>query len=490
VLTVPALLASMDLSVLFIAAPQLSAALTPSGPQLLWIMDIYGFLMGGLLLTMGALGDRIGRRRVLLAGALVFGVASVLAAYAPTAELLIAARALLGVGGATLAPSCLALIRTMFPDGNSRRVAIAVFTGAFTGGIALGPIVGGALLVHYWWGAVFLINVPVMLLLLVAGPALLPESIDPNPGRRFDVPSAVLSMSAVLSLMYGIKELAAAGHVEWRPLVAIAIGAVAGVVFVRRQLGVPDPLLDVGLFRNGGFTAAFGVYTLLVLGSAGMGYLVNQHMQLVLGLRPLSAALWQLPPIGTTVVGIVLATALVRRIRQAVLAGAGLGLAALGFAMVSALDPSAGVGVLVLAYSVLTLGTGLLAPLAIDLIVTTAPPERAGSAAAMGETGAEFGGALGIAVLGSVATAVFRGHLADAVPAVAADPATGTLAGALALAERLPADLAATMREAAPLAFAAGFRTAAVVAAVLMVATAVAATARLWHVRVPADTSV
>ncbi|WP_219413862.1 MFS transporter [Pseudonocardia nigra] len=491
VLVLPALLASMDLSVLFMASPWLSADLEPTGPQLLWIMDIYGFLMAGLLLTMGSLGDRIGRRRLLLVGATAFGAASVLAAYASTAAALVAARALLGVGGATLAPSCLALIRNMFRDADQRRAAIGVFTAALTGGIAIGPIVGGLLLENFWWGSVFLINVPVMVLLLVVGPLLLPESTDPDPGR-FDLLSALLSMAAILPVMYGVKEMAEAGRVEWLPVATVAVGIAVGVTFVRRQATLSDPLFDVGLFRNSGFTAAFGAYGLLIVGSAGMGYLVTQHVQLVLGLRPFAAALWQLPTIGGTLTGIVLATTLVRWVRPAVPAGAGLLLAAAGFAFVSSLGAASGVGVLVLGYSVLTLGTGLLAPLAIDMIVTTAPSERAGSAAAMGETGAELGGAAGIAVLGSIAAAVYRARVADAVPPGLppedVEAASGTLGGAIAVADQLPETLGGPLREAATTAFAAGFSTTAAVAAGLMLLTAVGATARLWRVRLDAGT--
>jgi DHA2 family multidrug resistance protein-like MFS transporter len=467
VLTLPALLASMDLSVLFMAAPWLAADLAPTGPQLLWIMDAYGFLMAGLLLTMGALGDRIGRRRLLLAGAAAFGVASVLAAYAPTAELLVLARGLLGVGGATLAPSTLALLRGMFADPGQRRIAIGVWTGAFTGGIAVGPIVGGLLLEHFWWGSVFLINVPVMALLLVLGPALLPESRGRSHGR-FDLVSALLSIAAVLLVVHGVKELLHAPDLG--PALAAILAALAvGALFVRRQLRLADPLIDVRLFRDGGFGAAFGGYVMMIVGSAGLGFLAVQYLQVVLEIRPFTAALWQLPTVAATGIGIVLTTTLVRWLRPAVLAGSALLVAAIGFLVVAQVQVDTSPAAMMAAYSVVTLGTGMLVPLAIDLIVGAAPPHLAGAAAGLSEAGSELGGALGIAVLGSIAAAVYRSQFG---PGELPSEATETVGSAIAAADTLPDALAEALIAEAQQAFTAGFTTAATVMAVLLTVTA------------------
>jgi len=485
VLTLPALLASMDLSVLFMAAPWLTADLAPTGPQLLWIMDVYGFLMAGLLLTMGAIGDRIGRRRLLLLGAMAFGAASVLAAYAPTAELLLLARALLGIGGATLAPSTLALLRGMFTDASQRRVAIGVWTGAFTGGIAVGPIVGGLLLEYFWWGSVFLINVPVMVLLMVLGPVLLPESRDPARGR-FDLVSALLSIAAVLSLVHGVKELVHAGQ-PWPALAAVLAGLAAGTVFVRRQLRRTDPLIDVRLFRDGAFSAAFGGYVMMIVGSAGLGYLAVQYLQVVLEIRPFAAALWQLPTVAATGIGIALSTTLVRWLRPAVLAGAALLVAAIGFLVVGQVDVDTGPAAMMAAYSIVTLGTGMIVPLAIDLIVGAAPPHRAGAAAGLSEAGSELGGALGIAVLGSIAAAVYRSGLAAGVPGGVPPAASETVGGAITVAEGLPDALADTLVAAAQRAFTDGFTTAAAVMAVLLTLTAVAVVVLLRGARPAGD---
>jgi MFS transporter, DHA2 family, multidrug resistance protein len=488
VLALPALLASMDLSVLFMAAPWLAADLRPSGPQLLWILDVYGFLMAGLLLTMGGLGDRIGRRRLLVLGAVAFGAASVLAAYSTTTEMLIAARALLGIGGATLAPSTLALIRTMFRDDMQRAAAIGVWTGAFTSGTALGPIVGGLLLEHFWWGSVFLINVPVMALLLVAAPLLLPESRESRPGR-FDLLGAAMSIVAVLLVIHGGKEIAHSGAVHRLAAASLVLGVLVGALFVRRQARMAHPLVDVGLFRSGTFSTAFGAYTAIIVGSAGMGLLAVQFMQVVLGLSPFAAALWQLPAVAGTVVGIVVATVLGGTLRPAAVTAAGLTVAATGFALVGLLDVSSSPAVLIGAYTVLTVGTGLVAAKAVDAIVSAAPPDRAGSAAALGETGAEFGGALGIAVLGSIASAVYRDRVAAALPGLppeAAEAAAATVGGAVATAEQLPPGLAAAVLDAAHRSFTDAVTTTALVGAGLLAVTAAAVALQLRVGRAPA----
>ncbi|MBB5785788.1 MFS transporter [Jiangella mangrovi] len=392
VLALPALLASMDLSVLSMAAPWLSADLEPSGSQLLWIMDVYGFLMAGLLITMGSLGDRIGRRRLLLAGAVAFGAASVLAAYATTPELLIAARAL-----------------------------------------------------------------------LVVGPVLLPESR--GDGGPVDWWSAVLSLGAVLPVIYGVKEIATHGSVSASAVLAVAAGLVVGVLFGRRQLRLADPMIDVRLFRRPDFAAAIGSNAVLTFATGGMGALAVQYVQGVLGLRPFAAALWMLPTVAGTILGIAVANVLVRRVPAGVVVGAGMGVAALGFALVAqTVTPSSPVGVVIAAYTVLVLGVGMAISLLIDLVVGSAPPSRAGSVSAMSETAGEFGAALGIAVLGSIATAVYASELRSigGVP----ESATGSLGAALAAGESVAAARAA---------FTHGFTVTATAGAGLLAAVAVVA---------------
>lgn len=469
-LALPALLVSMDLSVLHLAIPSLSAELRPSSSQLLWIVDIYGFMIAGFLITMGTLGDRIGRRRLLLIGAAAFGAASVLAAFSPNAELLIAARALLGVAGATLMPSTLALIRNMFPDPRQRTVAISFWFTSFLAGVAIGPLVGGALLEFFWWGSAFLIGVPIMVLLLVAGPRLLPEYREPVAGR-LDLRSATMSLAAVLAVVYGLKQLAADGLAA-TPVLAVAAGLVVGVAFVRRQRTLADPLIDLSLFGERTFSVALGALTLSAVVMGGVGYLSAQYLQLVLGLSPLEAGLWSLPPLGVGLVAMTLAPTIVRRVRPGSVIAAGLALAAVGFAVVSQVPGLAGVtaGLMLVFGGLMPVGA-----LGVDIVVGAAPPERAGAASAISETTQEFGVALGIAVLGSIGTAIYRGRITDAipadVPAAAAAAARDTLGGAAGVADQLPPGLLAVAGQA----FTDGLQVAAGVSAVALVAVAIAA---------------
>ncbi|MGQ0639149.1 MAG: MFS transporter, partial [Gemmatimonadaceae bacterium] len=415
VIALPCLLYSMDLTVLHLAVPQLSADLKPTSAQLLWIIDIYGFLVAGSLITMGTLGDRIGRRRLLLIGAAAFGVASVLAAFSTSAEMLIATRALLGIAGATVAPSTLSLIRNMFLDTHQRTVAISIWIMSYSLGAALGPLLGGVLLEFFWWGSVFLIAVPVMLILLLAGPSLLPEYRDPKAGRP-DLTSAALSLGAVLAMIFGLKQIAQDGF-GWFPMLVIVIGVVLGVIFARRQLHLADPLIDLRLFSVPGFTASLATYGLGIVVLFGGFLFLPQYLQLVRGLSPLQAGLWSLPWAAAFIVGSMLTPMLVKRIRPAYLMAAGLALAAPGFAVFTRVDANTGFLVYALGSIIFSLGFAPAFTLTTDLIVGAAPPERAGAAAAMSETSAEFGGALGIAVFGSIGIAVYRSMLNRALPA-------------------------------------------------------------------------
>jgi DHA2 family multidrug resistance protein-like MFS transporter len=475
----------MDLTVLNLAVPHLSADLRPSSTQLLWIVDIYGFLAAGSLVTMGTLGDRIGRRRLLLAGAAAFGFASLLAAYATSPEMLIGARALLGVAGATLAPSTLSLIRNMFLDPRQRTFAIGVWIASFSFGAAIGPLLGGVLLEWFWWGSVFLLALPVMALLLVVGPLLLPEFRDPRAGR-LDLPSAALSLAAVLAVIYGLKELAQDGA-AWTPVLAILAGLAVGVVFVRRQHALADPLLDLRLFQVPTFAAALTTNVLTFFVGFGALLFIAQYLQLVLGLSPLRAGLWMLPSSAGYIVGSLLTPLLVRRLRPPVVMAGGLVLGAVGFGLFTQLDSASGLAVLVAGSAIFSLALAPVDTLATDLAVGAAPPERAGAASAIAETSGEFGGALGIAVLGVVGTAVYRNQVAGAVPAGvppdAAAAARDTLGGAVAAAGHLPDQLGAALLDAANQAFTHGLRLAFAVSAAASIAVAILVAVQLRGVR-------
>jgi DHA2 family multidrug resistance protein-like MFS transporter len=458
----------MDLTVLHLAVPQISEDLRPTSAQLLWIIDIYGFVVAGSLITMGTLGDRIGRRRLLMIGAATFGVASVLAAFSTSAEMLIGTRALLGVAGATLAPSTLSLIRNMFLDAQQRQTAIAVWITSFSVGAAIGPLLGGLVLEFFWWGAAFLIAVPVMVLLLVLGPRLLPEYRDPEPGR-LDVLSAAMSLAAVLAAIYGLKQFAQDG-VGWVPVVSILAGLAIGALFVRRQRRLVDPFIDLRLFREPGFSASLATYGLGVVIVFGGFLFLPQFLQLVLGLTPLQAGLWTLPWALAFVVGSQVTPRLARRIPPATLMAGGMLLAAVGFAVFVGLHEGSGFWTFFVGSVIFSLGLAPVFTLAIDLIVGVAPPERAGAASAIAETAAEFGGALGIAIFGSIGVAIYRSGIAEGLPAgvppEAAAVARDTLGGAVEVAGRLPDGLRGGLLDAARDAFIQGVHLSAAISVV------------------------
>jgi MFS transporter, DHA2 family, multidrug resistance protein len=473
VIALPCLLYAMDLTVLFLAVPSLARDLHPSSSELLWVTDIYGFLLAGSLITMGTLGDRIGRRRLLLIGAAAFGAVSVLAAFSTSAEMLLVARGLLGIAGATLAPSTLSLISHMFRDNRERQFAIGIWVTSFSVGGAIGPLVGGVLLEHFWWGSVFLLAVPVMALLLVLGPRLLPEYRDPHPGR-FDVPSASMSLFAVLAAIYGIKRAAESGLGSVAVL-SVAAGLAVGVLFLRRQRALADPLIDLRLFRVPAFSMSLAANTLAIFVAGGSFLFIAQYLQLVLALSPLDAGVAMLPSAVAFIAGSMLAPVLVRRARPATVVAAGLALAAAGLAAMTQIEQDSGLTLLIVSSVVTDLGIALVVTLSTDLIVGSAPPERAGAASALSETGTELGGALGIAILGSIGTAVYRSEIAHTVPAdappEAAAAARDTLGGAVAAADQLPS----SVLHAATEAFTQGLQVAAGTTAAVMAAVAILA---------------
>ena len=474
VLLLPLLLVSMDVSVLYFAVPFISRDLQPSGAQQLWIFDVYGFVLAGLLITMGSLGDRIGRRRLLLTGALAFSLASLGAAYSHSAAELITARAVQGVAGATLMPSTLALIRNMFHDEKQRRTAVAVWTSATMSGIALGPVLSGFLVEHFWWGSVFLINVPFMVMLLTLAPALVPEFRAPQPGR-FDLLSVLLSLGAVLPVIYGMQQIAAAG-VDAARVAAIAGGTVAGIVFVARQARSRAPMIDLRLFRSRGFTGAVVLNLVSMFAVVGFAIFATQYLQSVRDMSPFTAALWSLVPMSGTAAAVPLSQLLVKRVDRAYVAAGGLLVAAGGYAFLTPVQAHSSLWIVLLGASIYAGGAVGAMTVGNELILGAVPPGRAGAAAAVVETSSELGGALGMAVLGSIGIAVYRADLAHTAPAGLPHPALAaarnTLGGALGVAGQLPARLGIELAAAARTAFSHGLDTAAAGSCIAMVVAA------------------
>lgn len=475
VLMLPVLLVSVDNTVLAFALPAISGALEPSGQQLLWIVDIYSLVLAGLLVPMGSLGDRFGRRRLLLLGSAGFAVVSALAAFAPDATTLIAARALMGLFGAVLMPATLSLIRNLFADPTQRRTAIAIWAAAFSGGAALGPIVGGLLLEHFSWGSVFLLAVPVMLPLLILGPILIPESKDPEPGP-VDPWSVLLVLGTMTPLVFAIKTATSSG-LSLLVVACLVVAVSAGVAFVRRQLARPQPMLDVSLFARPAFTGAVLANLLSVFSLVGFLYFLSQHLQLVSGRSPMEAGLVLVPGLLVTILAGLLVVRVVRRVPAHLVVTGALSLNAVAFTVVALTGSWGNDLVLLGAFCLLGAGIGAAETLSNDMILAAVPAQKAGAASAISETAYETGAVLGTAVLGSLLNAAYsRGidlptGLTDAQQATA----TETLGGATAVAGTLPDAVAGPLLSSARAAFDSGVVLTSAIAAALMVIAAVLA---------------
>lgn len=470
VLVLAVLLVAVDATVLGLATPYISEDLDPTGTQLLWIGDVYSFVIAGLLVSMGSLGDRIGRKRILLCGATAFGLISVLNAYAGSAELMILARALLGVAGATLMPATLALIRNIFQDPRERSLAIGIWGAAASAGTAVGPIVGGFLLEHFWWGSVFLINVPVMVVLVLVGLRTLPESRNPNPGP-WDLASVVLSLVGMIAVVYAVKEAATAGP-TWTAFGTAVLGTAALYGFVRRQLTLPTPLLDMRLFRARGFSGAVLADLLTVLGMSGLVFFLSQYLQLVQGRHPFEAGLAELPAAVGAVVAGLLAGRAARRFSVRAAVSGGLAAVGLALAVLTMLDRTTGYPLLGAALLVVGVGAGLSFTVTADVILSSVPKDQAGAASAVSETAYELGAALGIALLGSIVTGVYRGFTG---PAGTPEAAHESLGGAVEAAAHLPSTASEQLLTAARDSFVHGLHLASGAGAAVLLATAAAA---------------
>ncbi|MEV4943447.1 MFS transporter [Streptomyces zaomyceticus] len=484
ILALPTLLVALDVFVLLLALPHLSADLGADSNQQLWIMDIYGFLVAGFLVPMGTLGDRIGRRKLLLIGGAAFGAASLLAAFATSPGMLIAARVLLGIAGAAISPSTLALISTMFQDAKQRAAAIGMWASCFTLGAIIGPMLGGVMLEHFWWGSLFLLGVPVMVLLLIAGPKVLPESANPEAGR-IDLPSVALNLGTTLPVIYGIKETARDG---WSPLsgAAIVVGLVLGVLFVRRQRALTAPLLDVTLFRHGRFSASLlGLLAYSLIGGTVM-LLMTQYFQAAQRMTPIESGLGLLPGMAAATVSFMVCPIIARKIRPAYVIGAGIAGVVAVLLVFSQLSADSGTATLIAGFAVFSFCGAPIVALGTNMVVGAVPPEKAGSAGALSQISNEFGAALGVATLGTLGLAVYRdqveGTVPATVPAGAAEAARDSVSGAASAAQGLPQQVADALMEPVRVAFTGGIHTVATVSAILIAVAGAFFVALMRHV--------
>ncbi|MET4783662.1 MFS transporter [Glaciihabitans sp. UYNi722] len=484
VLALGALIVSIDVSVAILALPRISETLGANSSEQLWILDSYGFLMASLMVAFGSVADRIGRRRMALMGAGLFGLASIAAAFSFSPLMLIGARSVMGIGAAALSPALFGLLTGMFRSERQRSAAIGIFMACFMGGMILGPLIGGLLLTQLWWGPVFLIGVPVMLLLVVLGPILLDEyngaaTNETGHVRVTDWLSALLSLLAILPVVYGFTEFARVG-IRWPSTLSVVLGLTFAVVFVRRQRILSadvrrEPLLDLAMFRSRGFVVVLVSLLLMTMMTGPMMMLNTQYFQLVSGLNTLDAGLLTLPAAAVNVVGFIVMPLIARRVRPGLVISGGLGLVVLGLIVMALISPTTGPWPLVLGFAMVSFGAAPLPTLGTNLIVGSVPLEKASSAASTSETSGQLGYALGIALLGSIVTLVYRlrlPHIAGLSDAARA-AATESIAGAARVWADSPSNTAIGLRDAAALAFCSGLQTVAVLSAVVMTVMAV-----------------
>ncbi|BCJ61761.1 MFS transporter [Micromonospora endophytica] len=476
VLVLPLLLITIDGTVLILGLPAISAELSPTGVEQLWMIDIYSLVLAGLLVAMSTVGDRFGRRRNLLIGAVVFATASVTGALATSPWMLIAARAFLGVGGAIMMPSTLSLVRNMFLDRQQRRYAMAAWAAMASVGAAVGPIVGGWVIETFSWQAAFLMNIPVMLLLLILGPLLLPESRNPEL-HKIDILSVVLSFVGMIGVVYAIKTLTGGKDIALG-IAALVVGLTAIALFVRRQLTLPAPLMDVRLFTVRYFRGAVIADLLSIFAMVGALVALIQYLQLVLSLNPLQASIWLIPQAFFAATAAFVAAVVVKRLLPAYVITAGLLIAAMGFGLTNFLSPTSSPALIAASLVLVSLGAGMGLALSNDIIMSSVKPERAGQAAATSETAYEVGTTLGTAVLGGLLVAwytrvVTAGTDALDLPGSIAERASSTMAEALLVAAEVGGDGGASILEVAESAFTEAIIVTGMAGAGIMVLTAI-----------------
>jgi DHA2 family multidrug resistance protein-like MFS transporter len=471
VLLLPVLVVQMSVTTLHFALPAIAEQLRPTAAQQLWIVDIYPLVLAGLLIPMGSLGDRFGRRRMLLMGTTGFVLTSTAGAFAPTPEMLIASRVATAVFGSMLLPATLSLIRTVFIDDGPRRLAVAIWTAAFSAATAIGPMIGGVLLDTFAWGSILLIPLPLGAVFLAAAPFLLPESRHPTPGP-VDLPSALLALASMVPVVFAIKALATG-----EPLVVVVASLAAGLgfsaVFISRQRRIEHPMLDMSMFASSRFSGAVVVNVLSSFTAAGLLYVIAQHLQLLSGMSATMAAVALAPATLTMILTSISAPRLATRHQPGRIIVCGLALILTGFTLITLAGSAPTPWVVIVAFTLVNAGMGFTATMGTDLIIGSVPAERAGAASAVSETAYEFGTVLGTAGMGGLTTAFYTSFLVvpAGTPADDVEAASQTLGAALDVADR-QGPQGQALAEAARLAFSAGEQiTAAIVAALLLVAT-------------------
>ncbi|MFG2498796.1 MFS transporter [Streptomyces sp. NPDC048441] len=470
VLCVSLLLVAVDATVLHVAVPAVTEDLKPGGIELLWIVDVYPLVCASLLILFGTLGDRVGRRRVLLLGYALFGVASAVAAMADNAQILIAARALLGVGGAMIMPATLSILRQVFPDRRERAVAIGVWSAVAGIGAAGGPLLGGFLLEHFWWGSVFLINIPLMLVSLPIGRLLLPESTGDRNGP-WDVVGALMAAGGLFGLVFAVKR-AGGGESPFgmTTLLSFFVGGALLIGFVRRQRRRKHPLIDLSMFARPAFSTSLGCIVLAMLALVGLELVAAQYLQLVLGLSPLETGMRLVPLTVAAMAAGLAGSKLLHRFGPRTMVAFGFSLTAVAVVILTGMGDKLNDPLMVTSFVLLGLGLQLTLFGSYESMLSEAPPSQAGGAAAIGETSYQLGAGIGIALLGSVMNAAYAPGLSSVrgVPAKDSAAASHSLGEAYEVAGRLGGGAGSALRDAAREAFVHGLHVTLLVSAGLL----------------------
>ena len=440
VLCVSLLIIVLDNSILNVAIPTLIRELSATNSQVQWMVDSYTLVFAGLLLTMGAMGDRYGRRGALQMGYVLFGLGSVASAFANSADQLIATRAFMGIGGALIMPATLSIITNVFPP-QERGKAIGVWAGTAGIGVALGPLTGGFLLAHFYWGSIFLVNIPIVIFGLIAGFLLIPTSKDPS-APKLDPVGAALSVGALTAIVYALIEAPASGWTAPLTLGVLGAGLVLGAVFVGWEQRSDHPMLDVSFFRNPRFSAANAAITLTFFAMFGSIFLLTQYLQFTLGYSPLESGVRMLPYAGTMMVVAPLSSKVVERFGSKRTIATGLGLAAIALVLMGTLSVNTPYIDIAWRFVILAAGMALVMAPATDSVMGSVPLAKAGVGSAVNDTTRQVGGALGVAIIGSIVSSVYGSKVGDffagkQAPKAAVDAAKNSLGGAIGVSKSL-----------------------------------------------------